>query len=309
MTREHIRPLLFILLLAGCLLPIVGTGTALAGGILFSLVLGNPWPVRTALWSRQLLQWAVVGLGFGLAIGEVWTVGRSSLGYSLVGIVVTLTLGWLLARRFPLSGTTAALIACGTAICGGSAIAALAPVLRSRDDETAVALATVFTLNAVALLLFPPLGHLFDLSQQQFGIWAALAIHDTSSVVGAAAAYGPQALATGTVVKLSRALWIAPLAFAAALYLKSEQRVRLPLFIVGFIAAASLHALLPQYAVLWQGLAGVARQLLVVTLFLIGAGLNRALLQRVGAAPLALGISLWLLVGSLSLAAICAGWI
>jgi uncharacterized membrane protein YadS len=185
----------------------------------------------------------------------------------------------------------------------------MAPVLKSEDDETAVALATVFTLNSVALLLFPFLGHLFDLSQYQFGVWAALAIHDTSSVVGAAAAYGAEALAVGTTVKLTRAMWIAPVALGAALLLKSDRRAKVPLFIIGFVAAAVIRSFLPQFSSLWNVLAAIAKQGLVITLFLIGAGLSRSLLKKVGFYPLALGTTLWFLVGSLSLTAILLGWI
>ena len=221
-----------------------------------------------------------MGLGFGLGIGEVWTVGKDSVVYTLIGITCTLALGALLRKVFPTGQKTASLIAFGTAICGGSAIAAMAPVLNSEDDETAVALATVFSLNAVALLLFPFIGHLLHLSQVQFGEWAALAIHDTSSVVGAAAAYGPQALAVGTTVKLTRAMWIAPVALGAALCLKSDKRAKIPLFIIGFVAAAVIHTLLPQLAALWSVLSGIAKQGLVVTLFLIGAGLSKSLLKK-----------------------------
>jgi uncharacterized integral membrane protein (TIGR00698 family) len=273
------------------------------------MFLGNPWPGESSVWSKKLLQVSVVGLGFGLGIGEIWTVGKDSVVYTMIGITLTLALGKLLRKVFPSSQKTAALIAFGTAICGGSAIAAMAPVLKSEDDETAIALATVFTLNAVALLLFPMLGHLFDLSQYQFGEWAALAIHDTSSVVGAAAAYGPEALAVGTTVKLTRAMWIAPVALGTAVLLKSDKRAKLPPFIIGFVAAALIHTLIPQFAATYAMLAAVAKQCLVVTLFLIGAGLSKSLLKKVGFSPMALGVTLWFLVGSLTLGAILLGWI
>jgi uncharacterized integral membrane protein (TIGR00698 family) len=303
------KRILFLTLLGLCVFPFVTTTEALAAGILFSLFLGNPWPVESSVWSKKLLQVSVVGLGFGLGIGEVWTVGKDSVVYTMIGIALTLTLGKLLRKVFPSSEKTAALIALGTAICGGSAIAAMAPVLKSEDDETAIALATVFTLNAVALFLFPILGHLFDLSQYQFGEWAALAIHDTSSVVGAAAAYGPEALAVGTTVKLTRAMWIAPVALGTALFLKSEKRAKIPLFIIGFLAAALIHTLFPQFAATYGMLASVAKQCLVVTLFLIGAGLSKSLMKKVGFSPMALGVTLWFLVGSLTLGAILLGWI
>ena len=298
---------LFLLLLGSCALPYLPPAAALAAGVLFSLLFGNPWPLQSSLWSKRLLQLSVAGLGFGLSLGEVWTVGKASLPLTLAGITLTLLLGKLLQKVFRAEANTGTLIAFGTAICGGSAIAAMAPVIKAKDDETAVALAVVFVLNAVALLLFPPLGHLLDLSQQQFGEWAALAIHDTSSVVGATAAFGSEALAVGTVVKLTRALWIVPFALAFALLHKSQERAKIPLFILAFVAAALLHSLFPHLNPLWGALAGIARQALTVTLFLIGAGLSRPLLRRVGFAPLALGVSLWLLAGTLSLTAVRLG--
>ncbi len=211
----------FVLLGCICLIPVITTPMALAAGIIFSLFFGNPWPEKSVIFSQMLLKISVIGLGFGLSIQEVWSVGKSSVGYTVVGITLTIAAGLLLGKFLRLRGNTSALISCGTAICGGSAIAAIAPVLRAKDDETAIALATVFTLNAVALVLFPPIGHFFDLSQHQFGLWAGLAIHDTSSVVGAAASYGAEALDIGTTVKLTRAAWIAPIALGAGLIMRS----------------------------------------------------------------------------------------
>ena len=197
----------------------------------------------------------------------------------------------------------------GSAICGGSAIAAMAPVIKADAEETGVALATVFTLNSIALILFPPLGHLLGMGQRQFGLWSALAIHDTSSVVGAAAAYGGLALAIGTTVKLTRALWIMPAALVAAWFTKSEGKVKFPLFILGFIVAATIKTMLPQFDQVWQPLNSIAKQSLVVTLFLIGTGLTREILARTGVKPLAQGVLLWILVSVTSAAAILVGWI
>ncbi len=306
---ERVKKLFFLLTMAVCAWPAVQTPAALLAGILFSLLLGNPWPKRSSLWSKTLLQWSVVGLGFGLSLAEVWAAGKDAVPYTIVGIAFTLLAGTLLGRWYGTSPNTAALISFGTAICGGSAIAALAPVIRSRDEETAVALATVFTLNAAALLLFPAIGHLLQMSQRDFGLWAALAIHDTSSVVGAASTYGATALAVGTTVKLARALWIMPCAVGAAWVKKSEGKARFPLFILGFLLAAGLRSLFPQFVPLWQGAAAIARQALVVTLFLIGAGLTRDVLSRVGVRPFAQGITLWILVSLSTLGAILQGWI
>ena len=309
LVSDRTRAVLFFVLAAACLLPWVGPPTALAAGILFSLIAGNPAPARTALWSRILLQASVVGLGFGLSLGTVLRVGARSAVYTVVGIALTLAVGALLGRLAGTSGPLSTLISFGTAICGGSAIAAMAPVVKAKSDEIAVSLATVFTLNAAALVLFPAVGHLIHLDQGQFGLWAGLAIHDTSSVVGAASAFGPEALALATTVKLTRALWIMPCVLGAALLTRSDQKVKFPLFIAGFVAAAGLRTLLPSLAPLWGVLVVVARQSLVLTLFLIGTGLTREVLRRVGVRPLAQGVFLWLLVSAATLAAIVTGLI
>jgi len=302
-----IPKILFLLLGAGCLIPVVTTPMALAAGIIFSLFFGNPWPKKSIVASQMLLKLSVVGLGFGLSIQEVWTVGRASVGYTVVGITLTIVTGLILGRLLHIQGNTSALISCGTAICGGSAIAAMAPVLKAKDDETAIALATVFTLNAVALIVFPLIGHYFDLTQHQFGVWAGLAIHDTSSVVGAATSYGAEALDIGTTVKLTRAAWIAPIALGTGLLMRSGSKTKFPLFIVGFVAAAALHSVLPQLTDLWQILSTTARQFLVLTLFLVGSGLTREVLQKIGVWPLLQGVTLWIIVSVVSLIAICSG--
>ena len=197
----------------------------------------------------------------------------------------------------------------GTAVCGGSAIAAMAPVIKADNDEIAVSLATVFSLNAAALLLFPPLGHLLGLTERQFGLWAALAIHDTSSVVGAASAFGATALTIGTTVKLARAIWIAPSALIASRFTNSRATASVPLFIVGFITAATVRSLTPSLMGLWEGFATVARQGLVVTLFLVGTGLSRDVLRRGGVRPLVQGVLLWVGVSGMVLAFIMEEWI
>lgn len=303
------KKILYVTLACLCLIPGVTTPMALVAGLLFSLIWGNPWPQRTATCSQMLLKMSVVGLGFGLSVGEVWNVGKHSAGYTLVGILLTIGVGLLLGRMMKLQGSTAALISCGTAICGGSAIAAMAPVLNSKNDETVIALATVFTLNAIALILYPVIGHLGDLNQHQFGIWAGMAIHDTSSVVGAASSYGVEALQTGITVKLTRAAWIAPVAMSAALAVRSAGRVTFPLFILGFVAAALVNSLLPQFNNVWLLSAAVAKQSLVLTLFLVGAGLNRSLLRSIGVRPLLHGSLLWLIVSAVTLGCVNSGLI
>jgi uncharacterized integral membrane protein (TIGR00698 family) len=228
---------------------------------------------------------------------------------TLISITAIIGLGEILGRGMKIPLNTRRLVSFGTAICGGSAIAAMAPVIRAKDREIAVSLATVFTLNAVALILFPPLGHLFGLNQQQFGLWAALAIHDTSSVVGASASYGAAALAIGTTVKLTRALWIAPCTLVASAVLKSDQKTGIPLFIIGFICAAFFSSWLPAFDDLWHFLHLIAKQALVMTLFLIGAGLTRKVLAEVGLKPLLMGIILWVVVSAISLGLIVGGLI
>jgi uncharacterized integral membrane protein (TIGR00698 family) len=304
MNNNSLRKTLFTMCLALSAVPWVGTAMALIMGVLFSLVLGNPWPQKTARFSKYILQISVVGLGFGISLGEVLHTGKESVIYTIIGISFTLTMGHLIGKLLKIDPNTSSLISFGTAICGGSAIAAMAPVLKAKDDETAVALATVFTLNSVALLLFPLIGHLLHLEQGIFGTWAGLAIHDTSSVVGAASAYGAQALAIGTTVKLTRAIWITPVVIATAWLKESDQKAKVPLFIIGFILAAAIRTCMPQCEHHWGQLAAIARQSLVVTLFLIGAGLSREVLSKVGIRPFLQGITLWLLVSSLTLAAL-----
>jgi uncharacterized integral membrane protein (TIGR00698 family) len=290
-------------------LPWISSPAALTAGFAFSFLFGNPLPRLTSKAGKLLLKLSVIGLGFGVNFVEVLEVGRSSLLLTLLTITATIVLGELLGRFLRIPANTRRLVAFGSAICGGSAIAAMAPVIRARDDEIAVSLATVFSLNALALLIFPPLGHLLDLGQRQFGLWAALAIHDTSSVVGASATFGVVALSVGTTVKLTRALWIAPYTLAAGVILNSKERSGIPLFIVGFLAAAFINTWLPAYEVVWQCIHALARQCLVMTLFLIGAGLTRQVLRQVGMQPLLLGVMLWIIVSTTTLVLILENWI
>lgn len=301
---SNLRKGLFVACMAACMIPEVSTAAALVGGILFSLLLGNPFAGKSAHWSKVVLQLSVVGLGFGLSLGQIVAAGKASLLLTTTGISLTLLLGYILGRMYGVGGNTSALISFGTAICGGSAIAAMAPVLKARDHEIAVAMATVFMLNSIALLLFPFLGHLMHLNQELFGTWAGLAIHDTSSVVGAAASYGSQALAVGTTVKLSRAIWITPVVVAASSIKGSTGKAAVPLFIIGFVLAAATRSLLPQYKELFQEASSVSRQALVVALFLVGAGLSIDVLKQVGLRPLLQGVTLWLLVSGATLSAL-----
>jgi uncharacterized integral membrane protein (TIGR00698 family) len=256
-----------------------------------------------------LLQGSVVALGFGVNLHQVLKAGRSGLLYTAVGLAFAMILGMSLGRMLQVRGNSSILITAGTAICGGSAIAAIAPILHANDEEIAVSFGTVFILNSIALLIFPPFGHFLHLSQSQFGLWAALAIHDTSSVVGAASRYGTEALITGTTVKLARALWIVPLALALSGIKRSKSTIRFPWFILFFGFAAVLNTAFPSISSVSQGLFTFGRLGLTATLFLIGSGISRLTLRQVGWRPLAQGVLLWVAVGVATLHCIRAGWI
>lgn len=292
---------------------LVGPPLALAAGLIFGLTTTHTFHGEGRDLSRFLLQAAVVCLGFGMNLKEVVHAGASGFLYTAVSITFALVLGVLLGKLLKVGKTQSLLISFGTAVCGGSAIAAMGPVLMANEEEMGVSLGTVFVLNSVALLLFPVIGHLMHFSQTQFGLWAALAIHDTSSVVGAGAKYGPTALAVGTTVKLARALWIVPLAIGTAMLTKSKAKVQWPWFILYFCVAAVLASYVPRYvpqaAGLFAALNRVGRSALTVVLFLIGTGITRNTLKEVGVRPLVQGIALWVVVASLSLWAIHAGWI
>ena len=286
---------------------------ALAGGLIFGLTTVHHFHVESRTLSKFLLQAAVVCLGFGMNLQQVVHAGRSGFLYTAISIAFALALGVLLGKVLRVQGTQSLLISFGTAVCGGSAIAAMGPILQASEEEMAVSLGTVFVLNSVALLLFPAIGWAMHLSQTQFGLWAALAIHDTSSVVGAGAKYGPVALAIGTTVKLARALWIVPLAIATSTLRKSKTRIKWPWFIGYFCVAAMLASYVPPLAPaskpMFEALAQLGRAALTVVLFLIGTGITRSTLREVGVRPLLQGISLWIVVASMSLWAIHAGWI
>ena len=294
-------------------IPGVPAAAALAGGVAVALTVGNPLAGRTRAAAQRLLPLSVIGLGGAMDLVAVGRAGYHGAVTTVVSIAACLGLGALLARALRVDRRTGLLVTVGTAICGGSAIAAAAPVLGAEERELSVSLATVFVLNAVALVVFPPVGHALGLAEPSFGLWAALAIHDTSSVVGAGLAYGPLALQVATTVKLARALWIVPL----TLGLGAVERARgaeagrgkgkAPWFIVGFVAAAALATWIPALRPAGHLVAEVARRALVVTLFLIGVGLSREALRRVGPRPLALGVALWLVMGGATLAAVKAG--
>ena len=282
---------------------------ALLGGLIYGFTLPHPFHVESRRLAKFLLQASVIALGFGMNLHEVLQAGRSGFLYTAISITAAMLLGLGLGYLTQVAKKSAFLISAGTAICGGSAIAAVGPIADANEEEMAVALGTVFILNSVALFLFPLLGNAFHMTQEQFGLWSALAIHDTSSVVGASAKFGPTALAVATTVKLARALWIVPLSFVTAIALKSKARVQWPWFILFFLLAALASTLLPAFGPAFAAFNRLDKIGLAVTLFLIGTGLNKKAVQQVGARPLVQGLSLWIIVGSSTLALILLRWI
>ena len=294
--------------------PWISSGQALLLGVAMALAFGNPYALEMKRVTHHLLAASVVGLGFAMNLTVIGQVGAHGVGYTVVGIGTAFALGLLIGRWLKVPRDTSLLITAGTAICGGSAIAAIAPVIRAKSHETSVALATVFMLNAVALFVFPWVGHHLDLSEAQFGLWSALAIHDTSSVVGATLQYGAHALEVGTTIKLARALWIIPVAMLIGLTRAREGAAsedappaKRPWFIAGFLLAAALVTWLPDLKPLGHVIEQVAKRVMVLTLFFIGASLTRATIQSVGAKPFVHGVMLWAVMATGSLAAIYFG--
>ncbi|MFT3707008.1 MAG: putative sulfate exporter family transporter [Archangium sp.] len=278
---------------------------ALIAGIAIALLFGSPLsPQRAKSLQTLLLQLSVVGLGAGMDLQEIVKAGLEGLFLSAITIIGTLMVGALLKQLLKVETTTAVLISVGTAICGGSAIAAVAPVLGAKPHQTSVSLAVIFLLNGIALLIFPPIGHALGLSQHDFGEWAALAVHDTSSVVGATMQYGEQALRVGVTLKLARALWIVPLTLFVARAFRSadakNEKKKFPWFILGYVAMAGLATWLP----VLKPIADLSRYVLIVTLFLIGLGVSRDALRAIGVRPLVLAVVLWALVAGCSLAVV-----
>lgn len=293
--------IIFFLALVLSFTGLLSPPAALTIGILFGLCFTHPYAAATRTSARILLQVCVVALGFGMNLHEVLKAGRSGFVYTALGISFALLLGWLLGKLLRVRSNSSFLITTGTAICGGSAIAAIGPILHAEEEEMAVSLGTVFILNSVALLIFPPIGSALHLSQSQFGLWAALAIHDTSSVVGAAARYGQEALVVGTTVKLARAFWIVPLALATAAVRHSKTKIQFPWFILFFCFAAVLSTYVPVIQRASNAVFALGRLGLIATLFLIGTGISRATVKEVGWRPMLQGVLLWLAVGVTSL--------
>jgi len=288
---------------------LVSPPMALLGGLIYGFTAAHPFRAESKRLATFLLQASVVALGFGMNLHEVLRAGRSGFLYTAVSITVAMLMGVGLGYLIHVEKKSAFLISAGTAICGGSAIAAVGPIAEASEEEMGVSLGAVFILNSVALFLFPLLGHVFHMTQAQFGLWSALAIHDTSSVVGATAKYGATALAIGTTIKLARALWIVPLSLVTAISLKSKARIKWPWFILFFCLAALLNTLLPAFNATFGVLNHLGKIGLTVTLFLIGTGLNKETLKNVGLRPFLQGLVLWIVVGTGTLALILFDWI
>ena len=277
---------------------------ALFLGLVFALLCGQAYPKFNKKVSKKLLQYSVVGLGFGMNLHASLASGKEGMMFTIISVVGTMVIGMFIGRKLlKMNRDTSYLISSGTAICGGSAIAAVGPVIKAKDSDMSVALATIFVLNAIALFIFPVFGQWLGLSQQEFGTWAAIAIHDTSSVVGAGAAYGEEALQVATTIKLTRALWIIPLALATSFIFKGDgKKVSIPWFILWFIVAILLNTyVLDAVPEVGKAIAGLARKGLIITMFFIGASLSTDVLKSVGVKPLVQGVLLWLVisVGSL----------
>lgn len=299
-TKNILRTMLYWVGAIGSLW--LSPAMALFMGIAIALTLGAPYTKANKKVSKYLLQAAVVGLGFGMNLHSALAAGREGMLFTIASVVGVMVVGVLLGRLFKVNPKNAYLISSGTAICGGSAIAAVAPIIDADDNDTSLALATIFILNAIALFIFPPIGEALGLTEQQFGTWAAIAIHDTSSVVGAGAAYGEQALQVATTIKLTRALWIFPLALVSVLIFRSKgKRVAIPWFILLFILAMIANTFIDIPAEITRTIVALSKRALSLTLFLIGCGLSLGAIRKVGAKPLILGVTLWALISVVTL--------
>ncbi|MET3029624.1 YeiH family protein [Flavobacterium johnsoniae] len=303
--NHYLQQIIFAAIVLLCLFSIISPPVALLLGVIIVNVFGNPFIEFNHKAITFLLQFSVVGLGFGMNASSALSAGKEGFVLTVFSIFSTIIFGLLLGKWLKTEKKTSHLISCGTAICGGSAIAAISPVIKSNENQTSIALGVIFILNSIALFVFPFIGHQFDLSQKDFGLWCAIAIHDTSSVVGAANKYGAEALQIATTVKLARALWIIPISLLTAVIFKNKNsKIKVPYFIGLFVLAMLLNSYVPQISVIAPGIVTLAKIGLTITLFLIGATLNINTLKSVGVKPLLQGIFLWIFIAGLSLTAI-----
>jgi uncharacterized integral membrane protein (TIGR00698 family) len=297
-----VREILFAAFVILCASPLITAPLALVAGIVVAWTIGNPYLHLNHKITQLLLQISVVGLGFGMTAGSAVNAGKTAFGLTIATITGTLLIGFLMGRLLKSDKKTSWLIAVGTAICGGSAIAAVSPAIKAQEKQITVAVGTIFILNAIALLVFPFIGFAFHLSQEQFGLWSAIAIHDTSSVTGAAARYGKQSLEIATTVKLARALWIIPVTLLSSLLFETkDSRIKVPWFILLFILAVIVNTWVPVVQEYGHVVVALARAGLCVTLFLIGTGLSKSTLQSVGFKPLLQGTVLWICISVITL--------
>ena len=299
------REVIFLLAVVLCLSPLISPPIALLMGLIIAQFIGHPYLHLNHKATHILLQVSVVGLGFGMNVTSALKAGKEGILFTIVSIIGTLVIGFFMGKFLKIEKKTSYLISTGTAICGGSAIAAISPVIKAQEKQISVALGTIFILNSAALFLFPFIGHQLNLSQSQFGMWCAIAIHDTSSVVGAASKYGPQALEIATTVKLARALWIIPVAFLSTFIFKSkDSKIKIPYFIGLFVLAMIANTYIPFVQQYNHYLTNIAKAGLTLTLFLIGCGLNRKTISSVGFKPLIQGVILWVIISTAALWAV-----
>ncbi|MEG0849370.1 MAG: putative sulfate exporter family transporter [Flavobacterium sp.] len=304
-VNRYLQQAIFAAVIFLCLFSIISPPIALLFGVVIVNIFGNPFVEFNNKAITFLLQFSVIGLGFGMNASSAISAGKEGFLLTIFSIFSTLILGTFLGKWLKTDKKTSHLISCGTAICGGSAIAAISPVIKSNENETSIALGVIFILNSIALFVFPFIGHQLDLSQKDFGLWCAIAIHDTSSVVGAANKYGAEALQIATTVKLARALWIIPISILTAAIFKSKNsKIKIPYFIGLFIVAMLLNSYVPTTAVIAPHIVNIAKIGLTITLFLIGATLNVKTLKSVGVKPLLQGVFLWIFIAVLGLVSI-----
>ncbi|MFM9402956.1 YeiH family protein [Myroides odoratimimus] len=301
-TRETIGKVLLVGLALLSLFPFISSAVALVIGVVYAQLFENPYAKQTKKATGLLLKVAVIGLGFGMNVYSAISAGKDGFILTIFSIFLTLALGFLLGKVLKIDKKISYLVSSGTAICGGSAIAAVSPVIKADEKQISVALGIVFILNSVALIIFPPIGHALGLSQVDFGLWSAIAIHDTSSVVGAAAKYGDQALEVATTVKLARALWVIPVAFLSMVFFKNKGgKVKLPYFIGLFVLAMLANSYIPAVQSIGPYIVEASKAALTLTLFLIGTSLSYRTVKSVGFKPLLEGVGLWIFISVTSL--------
>jgi uncharacterized integral membrane protein (TIGR00698 family) len=292
----------FILAILCCIPQLISSSWALLLGLVYALIFGNSFKEKTSKWGGYLLKTSVIGLGFGINIGVLLKAGKENIGTTAFFVIVVLGLGYLIGKSLKIDKKISLLISAGTAICGGSAIAAVGSVIKADSNQLSVSTGVVFLLNAVAIFAFPAIGHWLGLSQMQFGTWAAIAIHDMSSVVGAASKYGDEALSIASITKMLRVLWIIPISLGLVLgFAQNRESFKIPTFIIGFVAASCIYSSLPNFQSLYHIFYIVSKQAMVVSLFFIGSSISIENIKKVGKKVVLQAVGLWLIICLLSL--------